>query len=62
MSQCLGERFDGTPCNSYLYVCTSCDTMGCTGDGCQYQAYEGDTCDGCGGPLKAPGSRQPALV
>jgi len=46
--QCPGERFDGTPCNSYQYVCRSCDTHGCHGDGCEWQAFEGAGCDQCG--------------
>jgi len=46
--QCPGERFDGTPCNTYQYVCRSCDTHGCHGDGCEWQAFEGACCDRCG--------------
>jgi len=46
--QCPGERFDGTPCNSYQYICRSCDTHGCHGDGCEWQAFEGAECDHCG--------------
>jgi hypothetical protein len=45
--QCRGELFDGTPCNSYLYVCRSCDVRGCQGDGCEWQAFLGPECDGC---------------
>jgi hypothetical protein len=46
--QCPGELFDGTPCNSYQYACRSCDTHGCHGDGCEWQAFEGAGCDRCG--------------
>jgi hypothetical protein len=46
--QCPGELFDGTPCNSYQYACRSCDTRGCRGDGCEWQAFEGADCDRCG--------------
>ena len=49
--QCPGELFDGTPCNSYQYVCRSCDTHGCHGDGCEWQAFEGAGCDQCGTPV-----------
>ncbi|HEY6745856.1 MAG TPA: hypothetical protein VI357_09055 [Mycobacteriales bacterium] len=49
--QCPGELFDGTPCNSYQYVCQACDTQGCHGDGCEWQAFETPECDGCGRPV-----------
>jgi hypothetical protein len=49
--QCPGELFDGTPCNSYQYVCRACDTYGCHGDGCQWQAFESTDCEECGTPV-----------
>jgi hypothetical protein len=49
--QCPGELFDGTPCNSYQYVCRACDTYGCHGDGCQWQAFESSDCEECGTPV-----------
>ena len=29
-------------------ACRSCDTHGCRGDGCEWQAFEGADCDRCG--------------
>lgn len=49
--QCPGELFDGSPCNGYQHVCRSCDTHGCYGDGCEWQAFESADCDGCGAPV-----------
>jgi hypothetical protein len=46
--QCLGERFDGNPCNSYVYECTGCGVRGCAGDGCDGQAFTEPVCDECG--------------
>jgi hypothetical protein len=51
MHRCNGRLFDGSACNNLTYGCTSCETSGCAGDGCDSQSFDGQHCD-CGASLE----------